>query len=460
MSGLIASLSTGTSGLLTSQKAIEVTGGNIANVNTPGYSRQAPVLASFPSLNIGGISIGQGVRIDDLDRQRDLFMDRQIQSKLGSFGEEDAKTVPLTDLERIMDISDEGLGGEISRFFDALQDVSSDPSRSVTRQLVITQGEALANAFNTVEAELQSAREGINLTLESKVDDVNSKLKTIAELNVTISGISAAGQTAAGAMDQRDQLIEEVGKILGSQSLASTGGMVSLMLPGGLPLVQDGDSMQLESYRVGGDVQFRLKTGSGSSIDLASAQMGGEFKGLMEVRDGQIPELRDDLDNLAFTLASQINAQHRAGRGLDNSTNNDFFSIPATASGAARAIAVALTDGNQFAAGTTSEPGDNNNVLAMIGLAEQELVNGQDRFSDFYAKMAARIGTDVRQNNLKLTGIEDAMSLLEKSRASVSGVSLEEEMINMIKFQKTFEASAKMLSVIDEMMDTVLSVKR
>lgn len=460
MSGLIASLSTGTSGLLTSQKAIEITGGNIANVNTPGYSRQAPILSSIPSLNIGGITVGQGVRIDDLDRQRDQFLDRQIQNKLGSFGEEDAKTIPLSELERIMDISDEGLAGEMSRFFDSLQDISSDPSRTVTRQLVLSQGKALAEAFNTMDAELDSAREGINATLESKVVDVNSKLKTIAELNVTIAGISATGQTAAGAMDQRDQLIEEVGKILGSQSIASSGNMISMMLPGGLPLVQDGEYMQLESYRVNGDVQFRLNSTSGSSIDLSSRQMGGEFKGLTDVRDGQIPELRDDLDNLAFTLASSINTQHRLGTGLDGSTGNDFFTLPATASGAARTLAVALTDGAKFAAGATSAPGDNDNVLAMIGLAEQKLVNGEDRFTDFYSKMSAKIGTDVRQNDLKLTGIQDSMNLLETRRASVSGVSLEEEMINMIKFQKTFEASAKMLSTVDEMMDTVLGIKR
>jgi flagellar hook-associated protein 1 FlgK len=216
---------------------------------------------------------------------------------------------------------------------------------------------------------------------------------------------------------------------------------------------------------------------------LSLRNLGGEFQGLIDIRDNFIPGLNADLDKLAYELSVQINLQHQAGGGLDSSTGNLFFNMPpnyvasppgpapgaAEYTGAARNIKVVLTDAVKVAAGAAPDPGpppgsvaagDNRNALILSNIGDNYLIGGTDSFNSLYGKITARVGVESNQNQLSLKGAQDALVQLENFRDGLVGVSLEEEMISLIQFQRGFQSSAKFLSTVDEMMTSILDIRR
>jgi flagellar hook-associated protein 1 FlgK len=396
--------------------------------------------------------------------------------KAVEFGLQDALTRPLSELEGVFGITDDNISTDIDNFFDSLQELSADPSDLVQRNNVILQGEVLSTSFNNTVNELNSIKENINDTILSKLDAVNSKINEIADLNDRIYSIEIHGQTANSARDQRDMVVKDLAQTLGAQSYEDKNGMLSVALPGGMPLVQGNMAMTISADVSGVDLTLKLHAG-GVTRDLELRNMGGEFQGLMDIRDNFIPELTQDLDKLAYELSVQVNLQHQAGGALDSTPGDIFFdwppnydpSLPVDYTDAARQMKVAITDPAKIAAGAapsagpppgTVAPGDNRNALILSNIADTYLIGGVDSFNSLYGKMAAKVGVESNQNQLSLKGAEDALVQLENFRDGLVGVSLEEEMISLIQFQRGFESSAKFLSTVDEMMGTILDIKR
>jgi flagellar hook-associated protein 1 FlgK len=482
MAGLLNSLNAGRTSLEVNQKSIEIIGNNISNVNTEGYSRQQAELTSFPSLSFGNFFIGQGVKISDISREHDVFIDQQIKDKSVDLGFQDALSQPLADLERIFNVSNDNISTDTDAFFDSLQELSADPADPVLRNGVILQGQVLAGSFNSTVNELNSLKRGINDSIISKIESVNSQINEIAELNDRIYSIEIQGQTANSARDQRDLLAKSLAKSIGAQSFEDSKGILAVHLPGGLPLVQGSTAMTVSAGNSGGMLTLQLEAG-GVKRDLDSSNTGGELGGLMDIRDNLIPELQGEIDKLAYELSVQVNIQHQAGGGLDSSTSTLFFNMPdgyapsppapppgaAEYRGAARLMQVVITDPAKIAAGASPDPGpppaavapgDNRNALLLSNIGDNYLINGTDTFNSVYAGIVAKVGIESSQNQLSLKGAQDAMIQLENFRDGLVGVSLEEEMIDLIRFQRGFESSAKFLSIIDEMMDTVINLKK
>lgn len=472
MSGLMAALNAGKTSLRTNQKAVEIAGNNISNVNTPGYSRQVPIFNQVPSLELNGYFIGQGVTISSIGREHDVFITRQIVDKMAVLGEEGARSAPMAELERIFSVGEHNVAGEIDRFFDSWAELAANPSGLTERQIVIQRGELLAASFEEAITSLQSAQQNIDITVEAKVVALNPVLQEIAELNLRIANIEASGQGANSDRDRRDLLLEEVAKTIGA-TFYEERGMVSVQLPGGMPLVQDTTAMRLDTFRdEDGSIQLQLNTG-GNSFDLSMRNLGGELKGMVDVRDSFIPARMAELDHLAYTLAIAVNGIHSAEGDPPVATGKDFFTIPLDAdgnhikAGFARNMAVALSDPADVAAGATTvpgvmpAPGDNTNALAIAALGKAlDAVDGRDSFVGYFAKITSTVGIEVNRSKVALSGMEDAMVQLRNLRDSAVGVSLEEEMVKLMQYQKGFEASAKFLTTIDEMMDTLLNLKR
>lgn len=477
MGGLLSALNAGRTSLEVNQKSIEVIGNNIANVNTDGYSRQTTYLETYPVTNFGDFFIGQGVKVSDVQRDHDVFIEQQIQEKAVEYGYQDALTRPLSELEAIFEISEDNLSTDIDNFFDSLQELSTDPSDLVLRNNVILQGEVLATSFNNMINALDSVQENINDSLISEVDTLNSMLGEVADLNDRIYTIEVHGQTANSARDERDNLAKELAQMIGATSYEDSNGMLSMQLPGGLPLVQGNMAMSITADTSGSEMILELQAG-GISRELGGNTLGGEFLGMVEMRDSFIPELKGDLDKLAYELSSQVNIQHQAGGGLDGSTDNLFFNEPpnyvasppgpaptaAEYEGAARAMTVVLSEPAKVAAGAVDADGDvatgdNTNALALANLIDDYLIDGTDSFNTMYGKMVSNVGVASNQNLLSLEGAEDAMVQLENFRDGLVGVSLDEEMISLIQYQRGFESSAKFLSTVDELMSTVINMR-
>ncbi len=472
MAGLFAALNAGKTSLAVNQKSIEIIGNNISNVNTEGYSRQSAELTPYPSMNFGSFFIGQGVTVTNVKRDHDVFVNNMLQDKSIEYGLQNGQTRALSELERVFTISEENISTEINRYFDTWQELSANPSGLVERDMVIQRGQLLSDKFHLAIEDLNSIKGNINDELVSKIDGVNSQISEIAELNQRIFQIEIQGQTANSSRDRRDMLAKELSTSLGAQTYTDSKGMLAVQLPGGLPLVQGTFGMRIEGVSSGADLDLVLHTG-GVTRPIELNNLGGEFQGLVSIRDEFIPSIKDDLDRLAYEVTEAVNAEHRNGAGLDSIGGRDFFTTPPVPAppadpwmDAARNMSVAITDSSFVAAAgapvppATVAPGDNRNALVISDLGETLLIDGIDTFGSYYGKITAQIGLESNHNQLALGGAEDAVVQLENMRDGLAGVSLDEEMVNLIQFQRGFESSAKFLSTVDEMMMSIMGIKR
>lgn len=471
MTSLLNALNAGKTSLLTNQKSIEIVGNNIANVNTEGYSRQRAELMQIPAVNFGDFFIGQGVTVSDVSRDYSLFISRQLQSKSIEYGEETGKSNSLAELERIFNVSEDNLAGQINDFFDAWQELTANPSGQVERDVVIQRGQLLGEAFSHITDELDRVEQNMNTEIVSEVETLNEKITEIARLNDRINLVEISGQTANSARDQRDLLIKDLSETLGVKTYTDNRGMLNVQLPGGMPLVQGNIAATITTVTTGTDVNLQLQI-AGSTLDVPLESLGGKMKGMFEIRDVFIDGLRNDLNTLATDLTTAVNTEHYAGYGADGANHRNFFLDMATLTippdVPSRNVRVILTDGSQIAAagnaplnaGDPAAPGDNEMALRIAQLEITHKVSGtNDTFDNFFSKMVATVGIEAARNDLALKGAKDATVQLQNLRDGYSGVSLEEEMIDLIQYQRGFESSAKFLSTVDEMMNALLQLK-
>jgi len=459
MPGIWSAFNTGRVALGVNQKGMEVTGNNMANVNTPGYSRQVLTLSDVPSMELNGVYIGQGVQVDQIVREHDEFISSRLVDKNMEFGREEAKSVPLSELERIVTITEDGLSSDIDDFFDSWQELSANPNGSVEREMVVQRGQLLADRFVSIDAELGDVQENINATILSKIDVLNQKIGEIADLNGQIASIENRDLTANSFRDRRDVLLQEVSRELGVTYYEDPLGMVQVQMPNGQPLVQNSEGMTLAGVRVAGLVQIELTVGS-TTTTLDAAGSEGAIGGLLDVRDNFIPELVDDLDELAYGLITSINSVHSTGVDGNGNPAQNFFMPLVSSDGAASAMEINISSGDEVATGHTAAVGDNTLTLEIIALQDQPLVNGSDTFTGAYGKLAAKVGVESAENTMAFQGVEDTLTQLENLREGQVGVSLEEEMLKLIQYQSGFEAAAKFLVTVDEMLDTIMTLKR
>ena len=467
MAGLFNALNAARTSLEVNQKSIEIVGNNISNVNTEGYSRQSAQLETYPAVNFGDFFVGQGVKISNVKRDHDVFIQAQLEDKYIDYGYANGQTRTLEELERVFNITDDNLSSDIDKFFDAWQELSASPSDLVLRDTVIQRGALLATTFNNTANGLNTIIGNINDTIISEVDALNATITEIAELNDRIYNIEVRGQMANSARDERDVLVKSLAESLGATTYLDNNGMVNVQLPGGLPLVQGNMPMSLEADTSGANVSLILHAG-GVARSLGTNTLGGEMAGMFYMRDEFIPSLSDDLDRLSWEITTQVNAQHVLGSGLDGNPAVNFFVDttvvgPPVYANSARNMATNLTDATQVAAGFPPDPaapGDNQNALIISNLGEDITIDGIDNFNSFYGKMTSQIGIEANQNSLMISGAQDAVDQLENLRDGFVGVSLEEEMISLIQYQRGFESSAKFLTTVDEMMDTLIALKR
>lgn len=463
MGSLITSLYTGASGIFTSQTAIQVTGNNITNAATEGYSRQTAHVTSSTPLTQGGLTYGTGSAVDAIDRANDAFITRQLMAQSATYGQYEAASTPLADIERILDIGDTGLASAIDSFFDAWEELSTNPSGVAERQQVVQEAADLAYHCNQIAQQLDEVVSGINTSIESAIPDLNDQLRQIADLNQSIMRTELAGGDANTLRDQRDLLVQQASETCGAAAYTDDNGMVCLQLQNGLPLVTGNVAASFSTAQVDGLTQISL-TSAGTTFSLDDQDFGGALKGWLEVRDVTLPELHSDLDRLAYTIATDVNDLISTMGGLDQNGNAAIalFSLAAPTNplanawdGAAASIAAAFDDPTLIAAGITGTTADNSLCLEIAALRDTTSINGAT-YAEEYARIAANAGLLVSSNEQLLSSSGDLLDALNSKRDAVSGVSTDEEMVLLIQYQAGYEAASNYISVVKEMLDTLL----
>jgi flagellar hook-associated protein 1 FlgK len=464
MSGLNGLFGIGSSALATFQRALAVTGQNIANVNTPGYSRQDVVLSETRPENGRPGQIGTGVEASEVRRSVDSFVEQQLldsNERLGQFG---ASQQALSQIEPVFaDSNDQGIAAGLNEFFKAWQDVATNPADLTARTVLLAKADGTAKLINQAAAQLSAQRTSLDGQIQGAINDVNGLATKIADLNRQIKLVEVGGQHANDLRDQRGRFLNDLSNLVDISSLEDSTGQVTVSVGLGQVLVTQQTAFELTGVADssnGGLLDVHYDNGTGTTTDLTSVINGGRLKGLMDARDTTAAGLQTSLNTLTSQLVSQVNTQHRLGYGLDGSTTQDFF----TASGTTAAtISVAVTDRQKIAASSTAAgvPGNNVNALALANLQTTSVAGlGNTTFQSYYSAMAGSFGATLQGATRDLQGQEIFHDQLQAHRAEVSGVSMDEELINLLKYQRAFEAASKLITTSDEMLQTILTLKR
>ncbi len=476
MLGMFGTLQMATRSLETQRNGTEVAGHNLANVNTPGYSRQRVEIESSITVH-GEMGLqGTGAEVVGIRQIRDRLVDRNIVSETSVRSSYESRQSALQFAQAALGQAIDrqatgadgtsvasGVGGqrgiaeEMSDLFASFQSLSTNPTSSAERQVLVIKAQNLATQFNQVGRRFDDLRSSLNESLSSDVDATNIALSDIAALNDQI--ISAELGTDAKANDLRDmrqKRIEELAELTGIDAVENTNGSVDISI-GGVQLIQGRNVLDtLQTYDAGGgNLLVRTVTG-GTPLTLT----GGSMQGTIDTRDQDLVTLRGDLDTLASTLIDQVNAVHAGGYGRNGTTGEAFFT--GTNAGDIAFNQNLADDPNLIqASGVAGAAGDNSVAVQLAQLANvKQATLGNQTFSQYYGQTVSKLGQYLNGTNTQLDNQKVVEQMLLRQRDSISGVSLDEEMTDLIKFQRAFEASAKLITTIDDMLETVVNLKR
>ena len=460
MAGLFDAIAMVKRSLMSQQWAQMTTGHNIANVNTPGYTRQRAELDnSIPSLEIPGGLIGMGVDVQEVTRQRNRYIDRQVMSERQNFGFLDFQSSALVQVETILgETSGYGLSGILDEFWACWSDLANDPENSSARVALRAKAQQLVNQMNGLHSDLTNQRAQLDVELSGMVGEVNQLAAQIATLNDAISESLNQNVIPNDLMDQRDLLVDQLAGLANVQTQDESDGTMSVWL-GGQILVYRDTSLQLTLREKPGETASLHEVAWAHNNTLVNFQ-SGEIAGLLLVRDEAIPELHSGLDSFAVALAQNVNAIHVNGYSLDGQSGLNFFNPYTTGINNIALSSEILQDDDNIAASGDGTAGDGSNALAIFNL-QNELVmdNGTATLNQYYAALGSDLGSLSQAAGAELMESETAMQQIENWRTSAEGVSLDEEMANMVRFQQAYTAVAKLMATIDEMLTTLLTLR-
>jgi len=550
MSGLTGIFDVGKLSLLASQRALQVVSQNLANANTPGYSRQEVILEQTAPTGVNGFQVGTGVTIAQVRRMVNGFLENQTTVSQQDLGRLQAQADSYVRLGSIFpDSNDQGISRQLNEFFNALRNVAGNPQGQTERTVLLAQATSLTAQINRTAADLVQIRKDLNTQVSQTVAEVNTLASQVAVLNGRIAAVETSGQAANDLRDQRGQILNELAKRIEIHMFEDPSGQVQVFVGRGSILVERSGTIALAGAPSADNDGFLSVTHRGD--DITALIGNGSLNGLLATRDGAIPEVQNRLNVLTASLVNAVNQVHAAGYALDGTTGNNFFSalsvtatplstntgaltvtggistasaltlhdyslafagggaytitdqstnatvasgtyagpgpttLPAfdgltltfagatPASGdtytisahkdAAKNLAVALSDVRKVAASATQAglPGDNSTALALIALQSTaaSTLSGAT-LNGYYAATAAAVGSAAQGNTQNLSAQEVVRNQLDSQRGEASGVSIDEELTNMIQFQRAYQAAAKLIVTADELFQALLDIKR
>ncbi len=474
MPSLFHTLNVGSEALYATRQGVDTAGHNIANAQVEGYSRQRINLRQREPLQVGNLLIGNGNYVGNIARLHDNFIEKQINRAGADFGRARTKADAMKQLEVVFSPElNASVADEVSNFFNSLQDLSNFPEDFTVRTSVSETGKNVSAAFRRVDTDLKSARTSFNERVSDEANKLSDNLTEIANLNIKIQTMEAGSkQDANDLRDQRDRLLRDVSTSIGINYYEDQHGMLMIRGPKEVTLVDGGHASKVDVVTNGtNDGMFDVICTDWEnhvSRNLTEKLDGGTLDALVDMRDHVVPDLIAKNNDSAYTLASNINAVHREGFGLKEfgeQRGRDFFNISGDLKNTAASIDLddtILSSVDAIAGGVSPlAPGDNVNIIQMVKLKEQRLFgDGQATFNEHYANYVGALGLDVTRAEHLHEATDVVMQDLNKRREAVSGVSLDEEATNLLKWQANFTASSKVITTVDEMLDTVLQLKR
>jgi len=435
-------------------RGLSATSNDIANVNTPDFSRQRPDLEETPPIQIGGLTFGTGVQLKQVVSLRDSILDLRVNQETQLQGQLDGFLGPAQQIQSLFnETAGTGLQTNITAFFNSLSQLSTSPSDSNTRQAVLSAARNLATSFNQASVNLSNLQNNVNLSVTQSVLQINTLATQIAAINAQVSAAVTSGNNSGPFIDQRQQLLNQLSNLVGISEINAGNGSLTITTANGAPLVVGGQSFQLATQTNTSGFQDILSQGTNITAQIT----GGELAGQLQIRDQEIPAIQNSLNTLSFNLSSAINTQHQAGFDLNGNAGGNLFTPLAGVAGAANQISVAITDPKLVAASGDGTAGDNSNAKSLLALQNQNIIVGQKPL-DFYANLVFKLGNDVNNAQSNQQAGSQVLNQIQNLQGGISNVDINEESANLIRFQNADEASARVVTVINALLDTTITL--
>lgn len=460
MTNLLSSINVALSSLLAQEQATTIYEHNVANVNTEGYHRQEAQVTAAPSVSLSnsyyGTGVGQmgsGVVVTSIKRYAIDFYDTRYRvanqdAAMWAKEEEIVSTLEAT----LAETSTDGLLPKIDAFFVEWQAAADDPTNTSVRRELLDSAKELASAINSRYDQVVAIREEQDLTISQRVDEINTLAASICDLNREISRVMSVGDSPNDLLDARDVALDRLSELAGATSFTQANGEVTVSINGHI-LVGGHESYALHTEMDPDNENLtKIVWNDGREMEPTT----GELAGIIEARDTVFNEQRAGLNELAMMLKSEVNALHTTGYGLDDSTGLDFFEGTDAGNFTVNAV---LDDVEKIAISSVQgEVGNNEIARSIYALRSTATMNSDTAtFYQYYNDQVSKLGLTVKRATSNATDRSLVANALDTQRASVAGVDLNEEAANIVKSQKAYEAAARLVSTLDEMLDTIIN---
>lgn len=448
------------------QSALNIVANNVANANTPGYTQQVPNWQENTSVQINGVSLGEGVTETGATSVRDRVLEERLQQQQQAAS---ASTTRLSALNSVQALfpPDSGstsstagdIGADITGFFSSFASLEANPTDNSLREQVLSTARTLAGDVSNAAASLNAQRTSLDQEASSVTSQVNSLTSTIAQLNLQIQ--SSSPNSDAGTLeDQRQQDLSQLSQLIGVNEITTENNGISLTTSSGDMLVSEGTSYPLTMGTVNGVTRFFIGT---SDVTQSLMAGGGEMGGYLTARDQDIPQVLSGLDQLAYGISTQVNSLNNSGSDLSGATGTVanplyIFSQPGGVAGSAANMSVVMTDPSQVAAAVQGQgSGDNSNATALAALATQPIANGLTP-SNFYSNFVTALGSTISQVQTENTAQNASVTQLETTRDSLSSVNLNDEASFMQQFERSYQAASQVFTLLNTVMTSALNL--
>lgn len=456
MSGISSILDIAKTALSASQAELDTTSHNIANANTDGYTRQRVLSAAIQPIQTTYGYLGSGVDIVAIQRVRDAFVDEQTRNLNSDLSKATIYQQVMTQVESIFnETTGNGLSAQLTALYNAFQTLSQTPEDMGVRQTVMQTGVQVATTFNMLNSKLKNLQYQTGLQISDEIKKVNELTSTIARLNSQILANATAFKDAPDLKDQMDSALDQLSKMINVKVTVDTNGIMNISA-GGTVVVAAGTSYALSVKQTSNGIAV-YPDGSNQSLTITS----GELYGLLDTYNNKISQYLLRLDEIANTLVQTVNSFHSTGYtlsvgGIPPQTGKTFFQ--GNTAGSIQISPDILMSLKNIAASSNGDPGSGDNASAIANVLNAQVMSDGTSIIKAYEGLVGQVGLDSQNANSNMKMLQVAYNQMNAFRQSTSGVSIDEELANMIQYQHSFEAAAKVVSTVDQMYQSIINM--
>jgi flagellar hook-associated protein 1 FlgK len=469
MLGLFGTLDMGARALSVQQEQMAVTGQNLSNANNAAYSVQTLNVTASTPLETPIGDEGTGIDATSITSASDPYLNSQIQAQDSLTSSLTAQQTGLENAQAYLDEqitstgssatpdSPNGLASSLSTLFDSFSAMENDPSSLPLQQTAVQSAQNLSTQFQQISSQLSGVRDDLNSSIQSEVTDSNQDLATIASLNKQIVEAESSGGTANDLVDQREATLEDLSNQINITTSTESNGAVNVNIGNVAMVTGVTQTDSLGTFDASGNGQLVLQANSAPGTELTGLS-GGNIYGNITARDGALADLQTGVNTLASQLITNVNSIYSQGYDANGNTGQDLFTgTDASDIGVNSSL---VGDPSEFQYSSTGATGDNGTVSALAALGSQNIAGlSNQTFSGNYAQTVTDLGSAISSVNDQLDTNQSVSQMLTSQRASTAGVSLDSQMTDLIQYQKAYEASAELVTTVNEMLQTVISMK-